>query len=295
MKNLFRIDRTNDDLSGKWEATPFDEGRITPELEKQLDAVTADAIGGDGDKDQEIRAASRPDWRFWVGLGLMMAVIITALAAKDVVFASGTSYLSWALLIVLALSTVLISLSRRTQRRNIDNAFKEQSEVDFKAAMEKLDALSGEAREMLGIPDDALELDVFPYVFTCKNGAEKSVYRKGRFDQIPMLAWRRGSDLLLSDSRAVVSIPGDAVLGKQEYDEDFSLEIWLKGEECGKGRFKPYNLKKSGLMGCKGHTYYGVVLRAQTGDSFEVLVPDYDFCELEKLISLPDLSASSEN
>lgn len=293
MKNLFRIDRTGSELNSRLEPTPFDRARITPELAREIDDVTAGVFGGDEhEQDKEIREASRPDARFWIGVGLMLVVLAGVLFGGDRLFSKDNLWISWVGLGLLAVSLVLITMSRRAQRKAIGETVQKQSDFDFKAGMEKLEVLSAEARKQLEIPDDAEELDVFPFVFTVKDGAEKSCYRKGRFDNLPLLAWRRGQALCLSDSHVVLEIPSDAILGKQTYDEDFALDMWLKETKCTEGRFKPYNLKKSGLMGCKGHTFYGIVVRSDTGDSYEMLVPVYDLSRLEVLVDLPDLGGT---
>ena len=290
MKNLFRINRTADELESRLEATPFDRDRITPELEDEMGRITADALGSD-EQDKAIREASKPDARFWVGVGLLVVLMASVLFGGDNLFAGDRKWLAWVSLGLMLVSLVLITMSRSAQRKAIGESVQKQSDFDFKAGMEKLDELSREARRQLNVPDDAAEFDVFPYAFKMKGDTEKSCYRAGHFDNLPLLAWRRGDSIFLSDSHVVLEIPTGAILGKQVYDEDFAIDIWLKDTDFDKGRYKTYNLKKSGFMGCKGHTYYGIVLRTDMGDSYEMLVPCYDLRELELLVDLPDLNA----
>lgn len=306
MKNLFSINRTEDTHSVRPDSTPFDAEHIDSALEEQLRQASDAAFEA---FDQPLtpprgrQAGGHGSWQLGLGLLLTIIAIVPVFLWRDTLFSGDRAYFAWILLALLIAGGVLVSWAYRIQKKTMMQETRERQEANasgqnaaaVETAMKEMTRLQRQARTQLHVPDDALELDVFPFVYEKRGDRTVGLDRNGRFQSLLVLAWRQGNDLCLSDGTCNLRIPTEAIRGRVTCDRPFVVDMWLKEERPGEGRFKPYHLKKTGLLAVKGRTWYCVMLGAPGGDSYELLIPCYDLPQLEKLVSIPEPDARTED
>lgn len=309
MKNLFSIDQTEDPRSNRLDETPFHRQRLSTALEEKLKAASDaafEAFDRPIETPQSKRRGGSGGWQLGVGLLLVLTAIIPVFVWSDALFTGDRAWVAWVLLAALVAGGVLVGWSYRIQRKNMAqenrarqerNADPEQSAAyaaEVEAAMKELKQLQAQARRELGIPDTALEMDVFPFIYRRKGEEKVSLDKRDRYQSLLTLVWRRGNDLCLSDGSSTLCIPTDALRTRVDYDRPFVVDMWLHDQRPDEGRFQPYHLKRTGLLSAKGRGLHGIVITAPGGDSYELLVPCYDLSQLEKIVAIPQ-AANTDN
>lgn len=309
MKNLFSIDRTEDPRSDRPDETPFHRQRLSTALAEKLKAASDaafEAFDRPIETPQSKRSGGSGGWQLGVGLLLVLTAIIPVFVWNDALFTGDHAWAAWVLLAAMVAGGVLVGWSYRIQRKNMlqenharqeQNADPEQSAAyaaGVEAAMKELKQLQAQARRELGIPDTALEMDVFPFIYRRKGEEKVSLDRRDRYQSLLTLVWRRGNDLCLSDGSSTLCIPTDALRTRVDYDRPFVVDMWLHDQRPDEGRFQPYHLKRTGLLSAKGRGLHGIVITAPGGDSYELLVPCYDLPQLEKIVMVPE-AAGTDN
>jgi hypothetical protein len=234
------------------------------------------------------------DPRLWIGLALLIPAVLPALILREAVFQGNGIWIAVGELALLIASAVLIRMAERSQRRSLQQKQSSQAApdtADLEAALDQLKALSDRSRKELSIPQDALNLDVLPFVYKRKDAGRKNCLSGNRFDNKPLWIWRQGSNICLSDYRVVLTIPQEDIQGRITYAKPFTVGMWLKETHFTNGQYKPYHIRPAGLLACRAHTYYGVVIGQGNGTDYEWLIPGYDWPQIEKLIHIPDLDA----
>lgn len=295
VKNLFSVDRTEDIHSNRIDETPFCAQRISTELESQIRQASNTAFEAFDQPDPTRQGKRTGGWQLGVGLLLTVTALIAAFVGGDALFSKERIWLAWLLLAVLVAGGVLVGWSQHIQRKAMKQEAAERKErhsdpanaTAFENALKELQTLQRQAREQLGVPSNALELDIFPFMYRKKGGEAVSMDKRDRYQSMLVLAWRRGDALCLSDGSCTLSVPQDAIRIRVDYDRPFTVDMWLKNEQPDEGRFKPYHLKRAGILSVKGQGLHGLQLTAPGGDSYELLIPDYDLPQLEKLVTLP--------
>lgn len=295
MKNLFSIDQTEEPRSSRLDETPFHRQTLSSELAADIQKASDTAFEAFDRPVQTSAGRPRGGWQLGVGLLLTVTALIPVFVWQDALFTGDRVWLSWVLLAALIAGGVLVGWSYRIQHKTMQAETRERQERNaspenaaaIEDAMKELKRLQGQAREELCVPDTALELDVFPFVYCRKGEKQVSQDRKDRFQSVLTLAWRRGNELCLSDGSCTLCIPTDALRARMDYDRPFVVDMWLHDQRPDEGRFQPYHLKQTGLLSVKGRGLHGIVITAPSGDSYELLIPGYDLPQLEKLVTLP--------
>lgn len=306
MKNLFCIDRTDDPHNNQPDRTPFHAECIDETLNRKLEEASAaafDAFDQSGSTSTSGQAAKQGTWQLGLGLLLSVGAVVPMLVWRDSLFSGGTVYLAWILLGMLVAGGVLVRWAHCVQRNAMARENRERQDrnnsAEAAAAMEntmkELNRLQKQAHAQLHVPDTALEVDVFPFMYRRKGEKQVSLNKQGCFDNLLTLVWRQGKSLCLSNGVCNLRIPVDAIKGRVCYDRSFREDMWLRDERYNEGRFKPYHLKQAGMLAVRGRTWYGILLTAPNGDSYELLIPSYDLPQLEKLVTIPEIDTSAQS
>lgn len=286
MKNLFSIDRTDDEFRVSIDDNPFVTARLSDEKLKEMTDIRLQVIGHD-DSRPKVKASPL----LWVGLALMVLAIVPVLIFRSSLFEGGRLWIAFADLLLLIASAVCIGAAGRAQRRDMAAAYSQETRLDFEEAMERMNQLTRASRKELNIPNRTVEVDVLPYLYRRAGEKKKDLSKKGHFDNIPVLIWKYGGMVCLSDCRSVLTIPETAFVGYNTYNEPFTVATWVKNVSCESAKYKAYGLRTFGMMSVRGQKYHGVVIRAESGDVYELRIPCYDLPELERLLGLRELSA----
>lgn len=293
MKNLFSYDRTDDEYDLRLDENPYITARLSEDTVQKIQKVY-DEMDAEEDKlsEQEDQALHpKIDPRLWIGLGLLALAILPVLILREAVFQGNGIWIAVGELVLLIASAVLIRIAERKQRKSLEEASHGKLGDDLDATLNRLNEMSALAEAELSIPEDALYVDVLPFVYKRKGDVKKNCLSGNRFDNQSTRIWRRGWDLCLSDSHVVLTVPQDAIRGRITYAKPYTIELWLKDTKYDEGQYKPYHIRSAGLLACRAHTYYGIAIGQGGGEDYELLIPGYDWPQIEKLISIPELDA----
>ena len=180
---------------------------------------------------------------------------------------------------------------RRLQWKKNGSNTNDLNDIDFQAMAERIDEASKAARAEMGIPDDDVSVEILPYGYKKKGDKQVPEKKANQFDNSPMSMFVKQDRLCVFDGVGLYEIPLSDIKGYRTYDEDYRIEFWLKDDEPTDEKYAAYKIKKCGILEYKTHTYHGVeVVSEATGETFEMLVPGYDFEELKKVIALEKLA-----
>jgi len=153
-------------------------------------------------------------------------------------------------------------------------------DVDEKALDPRLSETVAAARTELGIPDHAWELDILPYRHGVTSVGETYEIRPlGAYDNVPVLIWREGQVLFLSDEDIVLRIPLSEISEVKHIKKKTKFQSWYKLAAPDTEPYKedkvytgwPYHACKSRIE---------IILR----DDSRLLVPGYDASVIRNIL-----------
>ncbi len=104
-----------------------------------------------------------------------------------------------------------------------------ETDMDEKALDPRLSETVAAARTELGIPDHAWELDILPYRHGVTSVGETYEIRPlGAYDNIPVLIWREGQVLFLSDEDIVLRIHLSEISEVKHIKKKTKFQSWYK-------------------------------------------------------------------
>ena len=288
MKNLFSIRKSHGEYSSEFDEVPFPVVKVSDRVRDQMKdsfAFVDKEFAPHAPTDEE-KALKKKAARYW-------ALCLVCLVAAFFLFFAGNRtglYTAMPYLHVLDLGCLIGSLVFNFKARKIAgkqaDAGHERAQIDFSEATKQLQKAAAEAAKELDVPDTALSVDILPFHYILKNGEVKPAGKRGHFENLSMSVFLRDGDLCLATAQELFRIPLTDIRGYREYDEDFELDMWLKPEESDSDAYKDYGIRKSGVLGRRGHGYFGVDIRGE----FEIRIPCYDFPRVRELLHLSRLS-----
>ncbi|MBR6782372.1 MAG: hypothetical protein IKM33_04160 [Clostridia bacterium] len=282
MKNLFSIKQI-DGGHTELDATPYLAATASPEVKAKMQSAfsIAEAAATPKELTEEEKQLRAKGNRYW-------AVCLACLAATLVMFFLGGDlgiYTAVPSLYVVNLALLAASIFFNIKAKRINRSqtmrFNENLKIDFSESTARLTEAAAEAARELGVPEDALTTDVLPYHYKEKNGKAVSTNKKGAFSNLAVTVFIKDEKLCFATAQELLSIPLSDIKGYREYNEDFELDMWLKPEEPSSGKYKAFDIRKSGFFSHKGHGYFGLLIGE---DAYEVLIPCYDFEAVKALL-----------
>ncbi len=286
MKNLFAINKTEEKDAKHFDDNPYLAARVSEAVRARLDTAFDDAFQEPEEPTltPEQQAVKTKSSRFrWIGVLCMIAALAGLLFVKSDEPNIAVDMVMIALLLV---STVLMFLSRRAEQKLQAELRGNRPAIDFSEATKNLQAAAEEAAQELGVPADAVSLEVLPYHYKTVGGKEMPAGKTNHFDNIGVSAFVKGDALCLASAQELFRVPLTAIRGKRIYDEEFVVDFWLKEEEPDSEKYAAYNIRKAGYLAKKCRTYYGVEIEG----GYEFFVPCYDLDILEALVTLPSIT-----
>lgn len=291
MKNLFtREILSEDDETYVPFENPYLAARVSPETEAMMhDEEGASDRPQDGDEAEKALKAKEKRYMLIALLGFVL------MFGSFLWLNNADAFTLFSPLGLVPLGGMIVSfaaiykLKRLEWKKNgIDEG--EGQSVDFEAMAARIEKASKAARAEMRIPDDDVSVEILPYGYK-KKGDKLVPEKKARqFDNTPVSMHVRDGKLCIFDGVGLYEIPLDDVRGYRVCDEDYRIDFWLKEEEPTNGQYKGIPVKKCGIFEYKSHTYYSVEIRAEaSGEVLEMLVPGYDFEELQRVIDLRPL------
>ena len=140
----------------------------------------------------------------------------------------------------------------------------------------------------IGIPSNAIPVDVFVSAYKIKNGKQKNVSQMVDFCNPEMNLFVEDGNLCIADLQAVVSIPLSSLERIVEVKKRCVFNSWNKPEPPNKGDYKKFKVTTTNLGTLSVKPYYSLQF-AVNGRDYEVLIPPYD---LGPFIMLTHLSVT---
>ena len=282
MKNLFSI-KLSDKDAAELDESPYLAATASPEVRaKMRNAFSiveeATAPKEPTEEEKQLRAQGN---RYWtVCLVSLAATLILFFVGGDLGIYTAVPALYTVNLALLAVS-IYFNFKAKKINRSQTKSFNESLKMDFSESTARLNEAAAEAARELGVPANALTIDVLPYHYEQKNGKTVSTNKKGAFSNLAVSAFIKDEKLCLATAQELVAIPLSDVKGYREYDENFELDMWLKPEDPSSDKYKAFGIRKSGLFSHKAHGYFGLLIGE---DAYEVLIPRYDFEAIKALL-----------
>lgn len=282
MKNLFSINKTQDPEATEFDQNPYVSRRVSEKVRQGMKDAFAFMAEDSTPKEpsQEEKALRKTESRYWL-------LCLVCLVGAVVLFLVGSRtglYRDMAYLHILDLSllvtAILCNFKARRINRQQGRLRSESTKTDLSEASRRLEAATAEAARELGVPANALSIDVFPYHYKQKGDTLLRVGKPGRYDNLSTSVFLQKEALCFATAQELFAIPLSELRGFREYDEDFETDMWLKPQDSDSDRYKEFHIRKIGFFGRKGHGYFGL----QIGTEYEVLIPCYDWPLVKELL-----------
>ena len=283
MKNLFSVNKTYNREANDYDENRYLAARVSDEIQNKLRnafSVVTEETAPTEPTEEEL-ALRKKSGLYWFSCLACFAVGCILFFFGDAIPAyqsiPALHLIDFALLIA---AVVLHYKARRTSRRQA-SVGNEKVELNFAEATKRLEEAAAEAAQELGVPEDALSVDILPFHYIMKGNSPVPALKKNRFDNLSVSLFLREGNLCLATAQERFDIPLSAIRGYREYDGDYELEMWLKPEDPDSDKYKDFGIRKSGFLSYKGHGYFGLLVG---GNAYEVLIPCYDFGMVRELL-----------
>lgn len=153
------------------------------------------------------------------------------------------------------------------------------------------ETLLQQTRQALGIPDDALELDVLAEKFIRKDGKPKHKSLDGfnDYQNLDLYVYVQNGTLYLADVECVWAIPCTSLRSMERIKQRCSFPKWNKQEPPDSKTYKRFKITTNQFGTLFAHCYRVEIADAK-GD-FYLLIPDYD---AESFTALTGLRPNTE-
>lgn len=287
MKNLFSINKTDDKNADVFDSTPYLAARVSEDVKNKMknafSALEEEYVIPEPSAEE--LALKKKGNRYWLTcIACFFAAVVLFFGGNKLGIYDTLPYLHLLDMGLLIAAVIFNVMARKISRRQLPVQTPPVA-ADFAKASKLLEEASAAAARELGIPRNATPVDVLPFHYIVKNREPHAARRKNRFDNISVSLYTQKGDLCLATSRELFRIPLADVRGYRSYDEDFEIDMWLKSEEHDSDKYAAYGLRKSGLMGRRGHGYIGLDI----GGEYEILIPCYDASVVKSLLKLTEI------
>lgn len=287
MKNFFSINKTRDKNASDFDQNPYLAARVSDKVRDKLKSAFSvlEEEVAPAEPTEEEKALKQKGNRYWLIclLSLVSAVVLFLVGEEMGLYAS-MPYLH----LVdggLLVASIVFNIKARKIGRKQSAMGNQRLTMDFSEASKRLEAAAAEASRELGVPANAISVDVLPFHYRMEGSRRQAIGKKGRFDNVSVSLFVKGSDLCLATAHELYRVPLDHIRDYVTYDEDFEIDMWLKPEEHDAPRYKAYGIRKAGFLARKVHGYYGIIIGER---EYELLIPCYDFPEVKAMAKLAD-------
>ena len=288
MKNFFSINKSGDKHADRFDDTPYLAAVVSEEVQAKMKnafSVLEDEYATHEPTAEETALKKKGNrYLLLSAVCLMIGISLFFLGAR-MGWYDGAPLLHVLDVGLVAAALVFNFRSKRITRK-LQTTYGSGVAVDFTKASRLLEEAAAEASQELGVPRNAVAVDVLPFHYTIQGQEIKPAGKKSRFDNISVSLYVQADLLCIATSRELFRIPLDDIRGYRAYDEDFEIDMWLKSEEHDGDKYAEYGIRKSGLMGRRGHGYIGLDI----GGAYEILIPCYDVKTVKALLGVREIS-----
>ena len=282
-KNLFSINKTMANDSMDLDLTPYHAASVSEAVRAKLKGAFSivEEETAPREPTEEDKLLRKKGNRYWL---VCLVCLLTSVALFFGGSRAGLFEAVPALYFVnvaLLVAAIVFNIKAKRINRKQNQRMSEGMKLDFSEASKKLEEAAHDAARELGVPADALTVDIFPFHYKVEGDKTLRVGKKNRYDNLAISVFVRDGALCLATAQELFAVPLSEISGYREYDEDFELDMWLKPEEPDSDKYKEFGIRKSGFLSYKGHGYFGLLIGQ---DEYEVLIPGYDFGMVKELL-----------
>lgn len=283
MKNLFSINKTSSKDASELDVTPYRAATVSEEVKAKLKNAfsVVEEESAPRELTEEEKLLRKKGNRYWmICLACLVSSVILFFGGGKIGIFEAVPALYTVNIGILAVAIVFNVKAKRINRKQ-NERMSESLKFDFSEASARLVEAAAEASRELGVPEDALNADVFTYQYKLDGDKLLRVGKRGKYDNLAVMVFVKDKRLCFATAQELLAVPLSEITGYREYDEDFELDMWLKPEEPDSDKYKEFGIRKSGFLAHKGHGYFGLLIGQ---DAYEVLIPCYDFEMIKELL-----------
>lgn len=294
MKNLFSINKTDNEDAIEFDPTPYLAARVSDEVRHMLSGAfsSAEETAAKREPTEEERALQQKGRAYWkICILCFLGGILLFLLGDSLPFYQSFPALHLIDFALLVVSVVFNVKARRISRKETA-LMKDNANVDFTEYARRLEEAAKAAAEELGVPQSARWVDILPFHYKMKSDYKTKdtipvpAGKKNRFDNLAVSMYIEADTLCIATAEELFRIPLADIRGYREYDEDFEIEFWLKDEAYDSETYAAYNIRKAGFYARRMNGYFGVDIRGE----YEILIPCYDFPQVQEIMNIRKIS-----
>ena len=278
MRNFFAVDMTDPD-NATMPADDYCRRSVSDTLSQRMDTLS-DTL------DEKVETATH-SWPHKLAGFAVCAVALVSIAAFDILAegAETIPWTAWLCLIPVAICLVAGVLISRSYKKMVESRM---STDEMTLQMEQADACYQLSRHEMGVPSDAVTVDILTYAYEMKKGKEKQIHLADEhYSATPLEAFVEDGCLMLAEAAKTYGFPLAQVTAVTRLEGGTRIYSWNKEEGCKDEPYKPYRISYN-----EDDDVFTVravyVLEWPEG---ELVVPDYDWERI--LAPMTGLSATA--
>lgn len=199
-------------------------------------------------------------------------------------------------LLLVALVLFFISLHKRRRVKTSDR---------YNEAVNNTRVLSGKSLAQLGVPANAVTIDVFgaqcgvsvnaatfygvfDEMFKPHRGKERPTYATAQYVNTEMRLFAENGCLCLADAEHVFAVPIDCIQRIVRVNKRATFDIWNKQTPFNKGEYKPYKIRATDYSALTIKPTYSIRIM-RSAEEYEIVVPAY---EIDKILPYVNVGIS---
>ena len=277
MKILFGTNKTFDRENEKQDGEAFITEKLPTHLQVRMDANTEEVK-------KNLERLNRPIFLIKLGVAFAIFTVIGRFLGK-VIFnfseSPAASYVINGIVIALLLVTVVLFIAGMRLSKTILTD-KKSSELT-----EKCRALQDECMETMGVPANAVDVELFNVDYTNKDGKIKFHSEFGcEVYNTDYKLYVENGNLTIIELPSKFSIPLESITSIKKIDEKISFYFWNKETPYNKGEFAQYKIKYNKNDSVYLIKYYYSLEINHNGEEYSLYFPPYELEAVEKLTGL---------
>lgn len=162
---------------------------------------------------------------------------------------------------------------------------KKHSESDeFQDYLEESDATVSQIRQALGIPKDAVSIDVLAFFYIEKKGKTVSAANYD-YEPLDLHFYADETNFYLADDTSVYTFCRNEIIKLEKISKKITISSWNKDDDFRSTKYKPFKIVETQDCNYRFKDYYSLQMNSRYG-LYEILIPSYDMEAVAKLLGL---------
>lgn len=287
-RNLFFINITDDASNEIPDATPFVTKQVPEEIWEESGQAWAEHLCYMTKKSSAISMCYTAAFISFAVMGCMIWEVLDPMINAETKWTLAQSLTSRPIYPIMGGVALLLTIVMGCIIHHKNKVY--QNDPTRQALAQKVQDIATQIDEILNSPEDALSIDIMPTYYSV---AEDGTWREelntdNTYMNKAVSLWYQDGYVCMCDDHVVMSIPCDAFEGYYTVDAQIVITDWHKEDEPSHQKFKAFGVKEAGRDGYLVDTYYDIVI-SHGEDTFDLLVPSYDFSLITDMVALPCL------